>query len=331
MNIAEFVRQLHQPLPTSHKGQNGKVLIIGGSDLFHAASQWSFQVAARLVDMVFYSSVAENNELLRDAKLFGHDGVIVPRAELPNYAQEAAAILIGPGMRRDYSQPVRLLDVTEGELAQLSPDDWENNTAAVTATMLRAYAAKQWVIDAGALQMVQPAWLPPHAILTPHWQELAKLLHRLPNFDEAVLMELRETMAHLTQVLVLENNRPAQVWDSKEFVELHRLQPALTQISKQLNGAVLLIKGALDLVGQNESWVVVDGGNAAMTKGGTGDALAGLAVGLAATSPPLASAVVASLLNKQAGYELWQRQGSMFSTTDLVNQLPLVWQRMTNL
>jgi NAD(P)H-hydrate repair Nnr-like enzyme with NAD(P)H-hydrate dehydratase domain len=325
--ITEVFHQLHHPGQLSHKGQNGKVLIIGGSDLFHAASQWSFQVAARLVDMVFYSSVAENNELMRDAKMYGHDGVIVPRAELPNYAEEATAILIGPGMRRDTGRPWGQANYVGLQLDQLRPEDWENDTAAVTAALLQAFPDKPWVIDAGALQVVDPAWLPQQAILTPHWQELERLLSKLPDLAADELTQLHQAMTTVEHQLVQADNRPAQLHELSEYPNLMPYQPLLQRYSQQLHDAVLLIKGPLDLVGQHNTWYVIDGGNAAMTKGGTGDVLAGLVAGLAATSDPLLSAVAASFLNKQAGYELWQRQGSMFSSTDLANQLPLVWQQ----
>ena len=32
----EILQELYQPQPNSHKGQNGKLLIIAGSALFHA-------------------------------------------------------------------------------------------------------------------------------------------------------------------------------------------------------------------------------------------------------------------------------------------------------
>jgi len=57
VEFSDIFSRLRTAVPGSHKGQNGKLLIIGGSSLFHAASAWSLQVAARLVDMVFYSSV----------------------------------------------------------------------------------------------------------------------------------------------------------------------------------------------------------------------------------------------------------------------------------
>ena len=62
-----------------------------------------------------------------------------------------------------------------------------------------------------------------------------------------------------------------------------------------------------------------------MTKGGTGDVLAGLVAGLyACTDDPFAAAVVASKVNKQAGDELYQTVGPFFNATDLANQIPKV-------
>ena len=68
MNLDQYKSQIHLPQPQSRKGDNGKLLIIGGSSLFHAASAWSLDIASRMVDMVFYSSLPENNELIKEAK-----------------------------------------------------------------------------------------------------------------------------------------------------------------------------------------------------------------------------------------------------------------------
>ncbi|PWU23347.1 hypothetical protein C5B42_03265, partial [Candidatus Cerribacteria bacterium 'Amazon FNV 2010 28 9'] len=98
--VATQVAKICRMKPSSHKGQNGKVMLIGGSDLFHAASRWSLDVVSAMVDMVFYSSVPENNELIREAKKNFWDGVIVPRGQIENYIEEADVVLIGPGMER---------------------------------------------------------------------------------------------------------------------------------------------------------------------------------------------------------------------------------------
>src|SRR3989338_8337908 len=99
----EILKKLYIPSPSSHKGQNGKLLIIGGSHLFHAASLWSLNVASRIVDMVYYSSVPENNEIVMLAKKEFRDGIVVPRERIEDYINEADCVMIGPGMVRSES------------------------------------------------------------------------------------------------------------------------------------------------------------------------------------------------------------------------------------
>src|SRR5687767_1377235 len=100
MTDHSFLQQLYKAPSNSHKGQNGKLMVIGGSHLFHAASLWSLKIASRIVDMVFYSSTPENNELVLEAKEEFRDGIIVPRSSIDDYIQEADCVLIGPGMMR---------------------------------------------------------------------------------------------------------------------------------------------------------------------------------------------------------------------------------------
>src|SRR6266436_4744781 len=103
-NMKEFnpaeLKKLYIPSSSSHKGQNGKLMIIGGSHLFHAASLWALEIAAKIVDMVFYSSVPENNEIVFQAKKEFRNGIIVPRNQIENYIEEADCVLLGPGMMR---------------------------------------------------------------------------------------------------------------------------------------------------------------------------------------------------------------------------------------
>src|ERR1700733_10117808 len=98
------LKKLYVPPSDSHKGQNGKLLVVGGSTLFHAASLWALTIASRIVDMVFYSSVEENNQIVHKLKSEFRNGIVVPRNEIENYAQEADTILIGPGMVRTDSE-----------------------------------------------------------------------------------------------------------------------------------------------------------------------------------------------------------------------------------
>ncbi len=93
-----FLKYIPIPKPNSHKGQNGKVLIIGGSSLFHASSIWAAEMASHLVDMVHYASTRENEEILVALKKRFRNGIVVKQKDIPLYIEEDDSILIGPGM-----------------------------------------------------------------------------------------------------------------------------------------------------------------------------------------------------------------------------------------
>lgn len=150
------LNQLYRPPKDSHKGQNGKLLVIGGSNLFHSASMWSLEVASRIVDMVFYSSVPVNEAIVRKQKERFSDGIIVPPGKLDEYIEEADCALIGPGMDRS------------------------EMTREKTNTLLRKHAAKKWVVDGGALQVMDRNLLNDKLIVTPHHKEYEILFGKEP-------------------------------------------------------------------------------------------------------------------------------------------------------
>ncbi|MCD8484925.1 NAD(P)H-hydrate dehydratase [Candidatus Woesebacteria bacterium] len=335
--IHDYIRQLQFPSSDSHKGQNGKALIIGGSDLFHAASRWSFLAASRLVDMTFYSSVAENNQLLYDAKFYAHDGVVVPRRELPAYIAEADSILIGPGMRRDFASRFTETQLHDIRHEDLSDADWENDTIAVTRVLTALGTGKKWVIDAGALQVIHPEWFPEKPVLTPHPQEFLRLSHKLPDTAKETIHRFldhdREVLLqHAARLFSQFSQSPTGFSRPPEIIRevpLSQTQlSALFEVSRECRNATFLVKGPTDIIWNENELVLVSGGNASMTKGGTGDVLAGSLVGFLATSEPFVSTVVASYLNKLAGHMLYQEHGTMFNSSDLVEMVPHAWREV---
>jgi NAD(P)H-hydrate epimerase len=242
--IDKYVQQIVRPAKESHKGQNGRVLVIGGSRLFHAAPFWSASMTSKMVDMVHFSSPAmENNELMRvKAKEKFWEGMVVPWEDVEHYIEEDDCILIGPGMER-------------GE-----------ETRAIVNKLLKKYPSKKWVVDGGALQEVDTNLLNKNMIVTPNKRE------------QEILAE-----------------RP-------------------------LNGATVLSKGMVDVIVSSGEREEIKGGSAGMTKGGTGDVLAGMVAGLYAQSPAMASCVVASYVNKRAGEQLEKKVGIYFSAIDLIGE-----------
>ncbi len=281
LDLEHYLSSIHRLSPTSHKGQNGKVLVIGGSELFHAASRWALDVVASMVDMVFYSSVPLNNELIREAKGEFWSGVIVPRSELENYLTEADVLLIGPGMTRQTE--------LETTFEHLNEQDWNTNTYKITNYLLQKYPEKKWVIDAGALQMVEPRLLKETMICTPHQGEFIQLAKKVD-----------VTLG------------PDQVTNTQ-------------QLSQSLENVTIVQKGEVDVVCQGPKTQLVSGGNAGMTKGGTGDVLAGLIAGLYTMSDdPFSVGVIGSYVNKAAGDQLFSQVGPFYSTQQLVLQIPKV-------
>jgi NAD(P)H-hydrate repair Nnr-like enzyme with NAD(P)H-hydrate dehydratase domain len=57
-------------------------------------------------------------------------------------------------------------------------------TARLSNHLLKKYPEKKWVIDAGALQMVNPDLLNSNCIITPHQQEIANLTKKDSRFDQ---------------------------------------------------------------------------------------------------------------------------------------------------
>ena len=96
-----------------------------------------------------------------------------------------------------------------------------------------------------------------------------------------------------------------------------------SEIAKKYK-CIVLLKGVLDIVCSENSCVKVEGGNEGMTKGGTGDVLAGLVSALYCKNESFIAAKTGSLINKSAGDRLYKRVGPYFNTSDLVKEVPKV-------
>ena len=275
----EDLKKLYIPLPDSHKGQNGKLMVIGGSHLFHGASLWALKVSSRIVDMVFYASTVENNKLSEKLKGELYDFIYIPREKIGEYIDEADCILIGPGLPRKEGQ-----------------ETGEEDTKELTERLLKNYPQKKWVIDGGSLQTIDPSCIPQNAILTPHHREFEKLF----NFQFSIFNFQSMNKNINDQIVKI----------VKEKSEKYR--------------CTILLKGEADIVCDKDRCVQVEGGNAGMTKGGTGDVLAGLVAALYCKNDAFLAAAAGSYINKKAGESLYKRVGPYFNASDLCDEIPRV-------
>lgn len=246
---------LHLPHPKkeSHKGQNGVILIIGGSKTYHGAPILAALAARRFCDIVYFSSTEENNSVLKAMKISTPNVICIPESLRNKYLEKADCIIIGNGM------------------------DINSATRSLVSAVLKM--KKKCVIDAAALRAINPKLLHPLAILTPHALEFKSAFGMIANERNAALA-------------------------SKKY------------------SCTILLKAREDIVASNGKIVHVHGGNAGMTKGGTGDVLAGLLAALySQNDSPSSAAYTASLINKRAGENLFKRLKYSFSSEELAEEL----------
>ncbi len=298
--IKQYFRLLKLPLKSSHKGQNGKLLIIGGSHLFHAASLWALEVASRIVDLVHYASTKENNKIIHELKREFRNGIIIPRTEIENYIEEDDCVLIGPGMVRAEGDTSKI-KYTISNIKEINRIIHEGMiTYHLSKYLLLKYPHKKWVIDAGALQMIEPQWIPKNSILTPHKREFLGLISKITNFQ----------FSCQPRKVIFNKIQKYTEWFTKEY------------------NCLVLLKGETDIITSKDKVEKIRGGNAGMTKGGTGDVLAGLVAGLYCKNDAFLSAVAGSYINKKAGEELFREKGYWYNASDLAKQIPKTMRKL---
>lgn len=284
-SIKRLLHNIRLPAENSHKGQNGKMLIIGGSHLFHAASLWSAEVASHLMDMVHYCSTVENEEIFLSLKKKFRNGMVVQKKDLLEYVKEDDVILIGPGMVRG-SINTKVVKTFEEVIAL---DDEPSYTFHLTKFLVEHFPDKKFVIDAGALQMMDPSLflkLTRRPLITPHQLEFEKLFG----------------------VDISSKNTQEKIQVTREMADKYH--------------CVILLKAVEDFISDGKEMYIVEGGNAGLTKGGTGDILASLAASFFAKNDPLESAVIGSYLLKKTADQLFKDKGYWYNINNIIEFIP---------
>lgn len=286
--IKPYLKKIPLPAKDSHKGQNGKLLIIGGSTLFHAASLWAADIASKIVDMVHYSSTVENEKIFVSLKSKFLNGIVIKKQNLLHYIKEDDCVLLGPGfVRGEVENFDKLISLSFDQIVKL--DHEPSYTIALSYYLLKNFPNQKFVIDAGSLQMMKKEWLlklKTKAIVTPHQKEFEQLF--------AVSMS------------------------DKSFEE----KVDLTHKMAKHYNCIILLKAVSDIISDGIITIIIEGGNPGLTKGGTGDVLAGITASLVTKSDPLTSCVVASFLLKKSAEILYQTNKFWFNTSDVINQIP---------
>ncbi len=251
-----------------YKGQNGKVLVIGGSKDYIGAPALSALAALRTgVDIVTVCAPEKTawqiNSFSPDLitkKFLGDELSLTHTKEIISMSEKYDVVLIGPGLGQKKDFVLKILR--------------EIN--------------KPFVIDADALKVISLEVVS-NSILTPHIREFETIYRNTiqkPPYDE----------------LELELN--------------------IKNIKQKIGDNVILLKGKEDTIFSKHRRYVNKSGHNSMTKGGTGDILAGICAGLLAQTQDLFdSAKEAAYINGKLGEYMFKQRGYGYTAYDMVQEL----------
>ncbi|MDP6670918.1 MAG: NAD(P)H-hydrate dehydratase [archaeon] len=161
-------------------------------------------------------------------------------------------------------------------------------------------------------------------------QRMKKLVTRIvsKNSDKPTILDA--TALHLISPYKLHSNCIVTP-HPKEFSAFFKIPPTqenVLKVSKWFD-IIVCLTGKTDFISNGKKLYCNSTGNQSMTKGGTGDTLAGLIAGFAAKSPLLESTLAACYLNGFTGDQLKKKQGTMFNAEDLMNALPTAFKKLS--
>jgi len=253
-----------QRSPNSHKGENGKVAVVGGSRFMHGAPLFSALAAeASGVDLIYLVIPDWHENVAKGVSL--------------NF--QVYPFLVEEGLSKADVEPIlELLATMDCAVLGTGIDHADEKSKKALIEIIEG-ASCSLVLDATALQSeTLKAVKGKTAVLTPHLGELERMV----------------------------------------------VAPKDLQKTAEESGVVILLKDQVDKVaGPDGKFEEVEGGNAGLTVGGTGDALAGLIAGLIAQKmEPFEAAVMASEIIKGAADRLEEESGFAFTASDVIGEIP---------
>ena len=279
VNYGDFLR-LESRDEKSHKGNNGKVLIVGGSRDYSGAPAIAGMAAVGAgCDLVYVAAPEKAAEAIKSTSpdlivksLEGDKLSLKHYEDILEMADDVDCVLIGPGAGID--------------------DDTSKlfNTLAMKIK-------KPIVFDADALKQVNHLLIEKRddIIVTPHIFEFKSFF----SLNDDLKLDI----------------------DSYDFGKVDENITQFQQVARKIKGTVI-VKGQYDLILQNTRFRINKSGNAGMTVGGTGDALAGICAGLLAHGlNSFDAACLGAFINGLAGERAFDEKGNGFSATDLVSYI----------
>jgi NAD(P)H-hydrate epimerase len=270
----------------SHKGENGKILIIGGNkDYSGAPSIAGFSALSTGVDLV-YIGACEN-------------GASSIKSYSPDFIVKS---LKGEYLNLDNQDDILNL-VNRVDVVLIGPGAGTENGTGKLFNILVSKINKPIVLDADALKLINLKLIEnnENIIITPHFQEFKTFFKNIIE---------KENLTH-------EFNQLNLNFDNLTHKQINAKIAIFQRITKNIKGTVVL-KGKLDLIFKNHDLKLNKTGNSAMTVGGTGDSLAGIVASLLSQGlDPFNAGALGTWLNGKAGDLAFKKHGNGFKASDL--------------
>ncbi len=254
----------------SHKGENGRVLIIGGSEGLAGAPALAAMAALRSgIDLCTVAAPEKVGWAVQKwapdlivKKLPGKNLGMGHLKYLLKLAEKADAALIGIGMGRG------------------------NGAMRMARNFVRSAKCKV-VLDADALRACKGMTLPNGALVAPHAKEF-------------------------------------EIFTGKKVLGKGILEKIATvKYAARRQNCTILLKGPVDIIADGKKVLLNKTGNAGMTRGGTGDVLAGICSAyIALGASPLNAAGAAAFVNGRIGEALKGKIGYAFIASDFIREAP---------
>ncbi|RZN36946.1 MAG: NAD(P)H-hydrate dehydratase [Methanophagales archaeon ANME-1-THS] len=293
--------------PRSHKGDNGRVLIVGGGPFFGAPALAALAALRAGADWVTIAAPQSVSALIAS---FSPNLIVHPLS---------SEILV------EEDVPVVLNLITEHDVVVIGMGlGAAEETKRATKLIIEAEASKKVVVDAdGFFGLYLPLQTKPlqglrgqrggaplfRKSLIKNASQEDKLVIVTPHAGEFAKMQIGGE--GLNVVVPPEDRMEERI----DFV---------SDFSRQ-NNVVTLLKGQTDIIADGTRVKLNRTGNAGMTVGGTGDVLAGITGAFfAISSDPFKAATAAAFVNGTAGDLAFNEKGYGLLATDLIETIPRV-------
>ena len=258
----------------SRKGDNGKVLVVGGSYMYHGAPILSSLAALRAGADLVYTAVPKINA--QSSRAVSPDLIVIPLAD-SKLTRGAVNKLLG-------QVPAGIDSAAIG--MGLAIQDIEALKLLIKSLIERDVRLS---LDASALRKeILPVIKGKNVLVTPHPGEFERL------FGEKIPIDKKTRIS---------------------IIEKHAKKNLLT----------IMLKGSDDIISDGSKTLINSKKTPAMTVGGTGDVLSGIAASmLSRNRNVMEAAASAAFLNGQAGKTIQKQFGMHMIASDLIDALPAV-------